>query len=121
MEIVLMTSQHYDLIVIGSGPAGQKGAIAASKMGKRVAMVDRDAMLGGVSLNTGTIPSKTLREAILYLTGIRQRAFYGQDYKVKQEISVSDLRSRVASVRQREREVIHQQLGRNDIQIINGV
>jgi NAD(P) transhydrogenase len=115
-----MTSHHYDLVVIGSGPAGQKGAIAAAKMGKRVAIVDREAMIGGVSLNTGTIPSKTLREAILYLTGLRQRAFYGQDYKLKQEISVSDLKSRVASVRQREKEVIHQQLSRNDIRIING-
>src|SRR5262245_11485173 len=116
-----MTAHHYDLVVIGSGPAGQKGAIAAAKMGKRVAIVDRTAMIGGVCLNTGTVPSKTLREAILYLTGLRQRAFYGQDYKVKQDISVSDLSSRVASVRKRESEVIHQQLGRNDIRIIDGL
>src|SRR6267142_3208809 len=88
----MMTSElRFDLIVIGSGPAGQKGAIAAAKLGKRVAMVDRREMTGGVSLHTGTIPSKTLREAVLYLTGYRQRAFYGRDYKLKQEISIADL------------------------------
>jgi NAD(P) transhydrogenase len=105
-------NEHYDLVVIGSGPAGQKGAIGAAKLGKRVAIVDREAMIGGVCLNTGTIPSKTLREAILYLTGIRQRAFYGRDYKLKQEISVSDLVSRVESV--------NQQLSSNGIATING-
>ena len=74
----MTTSEHrFDLVVIGSGPAGQKGAIAAAKLGKRVAIVDRREMIGGVSLHTGTIPSKTLREAVLYLTGYRQRAFYG--------------------------------------------
>ena len=97
-----MNSPRYDLVVIGSGPAGQKGAIAAAKLGKRVAIVDSEAMIGGVCLNTGTIPSKTLREAILYLTGLRQRAFYGRDYKLKQEISVSDLMSRVEMVKTRE-------------------
>jgi NAD(P) transhydrogenase len=115
-----MNSPRYDLVVIGSGPAGQKGAIAAAKLGKRVAIVDREAMIGGVCLNTGTIPSKTLREAILYLTGLRQRAFYGRDYKLKQEILVSDLMSRVESVKTREKEVIKQQLGSNGITIING-
>jgi len=80
------SSDRFDLIVIGSGPAGQKGAIAAAKLGKRVAMVDRREMIGGVSLHTGTIPSKTLREAVLYLTGYRQRAFYGRDYKLKQGV-----------------------------------
>ena len=77
----------YDLAVIGSGPAGQKGAIAASKLGKRVAMVDRKEMVGGVCIHTGTIPSKTLREAILYLSGFRERSFYGRDYSVKDEKS----------------------------------
>jgi NAD(P) transhydrogenase len=116
-----MTSHHYDLLVIGSGPAGQKGAIAAAKLGKRVAIVDRQEMIGGVCLNTGTIPSKTLREAILYLTGLRQRAFYGRDYKLKQEISVSDLASRVDLVRTREKQVINQQLSRNGVATIYGV
>jgi len=115
-----MTAQRYDLVVIGSGPAGQKGAIAAAKLGKRVALIDREAMIGGVCLNTGTIPSKTLREAILYLTGLRQRAFYGRDYRLKQEISVSDLASRVQSVKSREKEVINQQLSSNGITKIDG-
>src|SRR5262245_41171653 len=81
----------YDLVVIGSGPAGQKGAIAAAKLGKRVAVVDKKERIGGVCLHTGTIPSKTLRESILYLSGYRQRAFYGRDYSLKDEISVGDL------------------------------
>jgi hypothetical protein len=79
------SENRFDLVVVGSGPAGQKGAIAAAKLGKRVAMIDRREMIGGMSLHTGTIPSKTLREAVLYLTGYRQRAFYGRDYKLKQE------------------------------------
>src|SRR5689334_22004812 len=115
-----MSSHHYDLVVIGSGPAGQKGAIAAAKLGHRVAVVDREQMIGGVCLHTGTIPSKTLREAILYLTGLRQRAFYGRDYQLKQEISVADLSARVQLVRTREKEVISQQLRRNGITMING-
>ena len=75
-----MSSPAYDLVVIGSGPAGQKGAIAAAKLGKRVAVIDRKEMVGGVCLHTGTIPSKTLREAILYLTGFSEKSFYGRDY-----------------------------------------
>ena len=115
-----MSSHRYDLVVIGSGPAGQKGAIAAAKLGHRVAIVDREAMIGGVCLHTGTIPSKTLREAILYLTGLRQRAFYGRDYHLKHEIAVSDLVSRVETVKAREKEVISQQLHRNGVTTVNG-
>jgi NAD(P) transhydrogenase len=110
----------YDLAVIGSGPAGQKGAIAASKLGKRVAMIDRKEMVGGVSIHTGTIPSKTLREAILYLSGFRERSFYGRDYTVKDEISVSDLGFRVQAVMAREVEVIRAQLKRNRVELIPG-
>ena len=75
----------YDLLVIGSGPGGQKAAIAAAKLDRRVAVVERPAMIGGVCVQTGTIPSKTLREAILYLTGIDQREIYGQSYRVKDQ------------------------------------
>jgi NAD(P) transhydrogenase len=114
------SSNRFDLVVIGSGPAGQKGAIAAAKLGKRVAIVDRREMIGGMSLHTGTIPSKTLREAVLYLTGYRQRAFYGRDYKLKQEISVADLMERVNTVIGREMAVIREQLGRNEVAIIDG-
>ena len=110
----------YDLAVIGSGPAGQKGAIAAAKMGKRVAMIDRKEMVGGVSIHTGTIPSKTLREAILYLSGFRERSFYGRDYSVKDEISVSDLGFRVQAVIAREVEVIRAQLKRNRVELVPG-
>src|SRR5499427_5991011 len=97
-----MSAPAYDLVVIGTGPAGQKGAIAAAKLGKRVAVVDRKEMVGGVCLHTGTIPSKTLREAILYLSGFRERSFYGRDYAVKQDIAVADLAFRVQTVMARE-------------------
>src|SRR5436853_4936923 len=114
------SSNHFDLVVIGSGPAGQKGAIAAAKLGKRVAVVDRTEMIGGVCLHTGTIPSKTLREGILYLTGFRQRAFYGRDYTLKENIGIQDLTSRVATVITREMGVIREQLNRNDVTTIHG-
>ena len=115
-----MDPHAYDLVVIGSGPAGQKGAIAAAKLGKRVAIVDRRERIGGVCLHTGTIPSKTLREAILYLSGFGQRAFYGRDYTVKDEISVADLASRVQMVTHRELEVIRAQLKRNRVTAVDG-
>ena len=115
-----MPCNNFDLAVIGSGPAGQKGAIAAAKLGKRAAVIDRAEMIGGVSLHTGTIPSKTLRESILYLTGFRQRAFYGRDYRLQEEITVSDLSARVALVRTREMAVIRHQLSRNGVAAITG-
>ena len=114
-------SYSYDLVVIGSGPAGQKGAIAAAKMGKRVAVIDRKTLIGGVSVHTGTIPSKTFREAVLYLTGFFQRSFYGRDYQLKDNISMQDLMFRVRSVVQREHEVISNQLRRNQITVLDGV
>src|SRR5262245_38347464 len=116
-----MSTKPYDLLVIGSGPAGQKGAIAAAKMGKSVAIVDRRNLLGGVSLHSGTIPSKTLREAILYLTGFRQRAFYGGDYTLKDKITVADLKARVRTVIEREMSVVVAQLRRNHVEILHGV
>ena len=115
-----MPAEAYDLLVIGSGPAGQKGAIAAAKLGKRVGVVDRKAWIGGTCLRTGTIPSKTLREAILYLTGFQQRSFYGKDYSVKDTISVADLAFRVQTVMAREAEVVRAQLKRNDVALLDG-
>src|SRR5262245_52887823 len=115
-----VAQNQFDLAVIGSGPAGQKGAIAAAKLGKRVAIVDRSEMIGGVCLHTGTIPSKTLREAILYLTGFRQRAFYGRDYTLKDEITVADLMSRVQTVVSREMSVIREQLHKNGVATVGG-
>jgi NAD(P) transhydrogenase len=113
-------NNEYDLIVIGSGPAGQKGAIAAAKMGKRVAVIDRKTMVGGVCVHTGTIPSKTFREAVLYLTGFFQRSFYGRDYQLKDNISMQDLMFRVRNVVQREHEIISSQLRRNQISVLDG-
>jgi NAD(P) transhydrogenase len=116
-----VTDYDYDLIVIGSGPGGQKAAIAAAKLGKRVAVVDRQDMMGGVCTNTGTIPSKTLREAVLYLTGMNQRELYGDSYRVKQDITISDLLSRTQHVIGREVQVIRAQLLRNHIDLIPGM
>ena len=115
-----MADPVYDLAVIGSGPAGQKGAVAAAKLGKRVVVVDRREMIGGVCIHTGTIPSKALREAILYLSGFRQRAFYGRDYTLQERISVADLASRVRTILDRETEVVRSQLKRNGIETVHG-
>jgi NAD(P) transhydrogenase len=115
-----VSSYQYDLMVIGSGPAGQKAAIAAAKLRKRVAITDRRHMLGGASLHTGTIPSKTLREAILYLSGFSQRSFYGKGYSVKDRISVQDLAFRVQTVVKREIEIVRSQLKRNDVTALTG-
>jgi NAD(P) transhydrogenase len=113
-------THEYDLVVIGSGPAGQKGAICAAKLRKKVAIVDRDRLIGGVCVHTGTIPSKMLREAILYLSGFRQRTFYGRGYVVKDRIAMSDLVFRAQSVMTREVEVIKAQLRRNYVDTFVG-
>ena len=115
-----MDTCEYDLVVIGSGPAGQKCAIAAAKLGKKVAVVDRKEMVGGACLHTGTIPSKTLREAILYLTGFRERSFYGRDYAVSNEITVADLALRVRRAVAGELEVVRAQLARNHVVSLSG-
>ena len=110
----------FDLIVLGSGPGGQKAAIAAAKLGRRVAIVERRHMMGGVCINTGTIPSKTLREAVLYLTGLNQRELYGQSYRVKDDITVADLGMRTQHVIGREIDVIRSQLARNRVSVLIG-
>jgi NAD(P) transhydrogenase len=110
----------FDMIVIGSGPAGQKAAIQAAKFRRRVALVERRHMVGGVCTNTGTIPSKTLREAVLYLTGWHQRGVYGASYRVKDEIVVEDLFRRTHHVIESDIEVIRDQLTRNHVQIVTG-
>jgi NAD(P) transhydrogenase len=113
-------SQDYELVVIGSGPAGQKAAIQAAKLRRRVALVERGREVGGACVNTGTIPSKTIREAILYLTGLSQRATYGQGYRVKDEILVEDIAVRMRQVIDRERSVIRDQLLRNHVALLEG-
>jgi NAD(P) transhydrogenase len=110
----------YELLVIGSGPAGQKAAIQAAKLGRRVAIVER-RQLGGVSVNRGTIPSKTLREAVLYLTGLSQRAVYGESYRVKEEITVEDLSLRTRQVVERKIDIVRNQLARNHVQVLAGI
>jgi NAD(P) transhydrogenase len=112
--------QDFDVLVIGSGPGGQKAAIAAAKLDRRVALVERPNMLGGVCLNTGTIPSKTLREAVLYLTGLDQREMYGQSYRLKDEITIGDLTARTHHVVSKESDVVRNQLSRNRVTLLGG-
>jgi NAD(P) transhydrogenase len=114
------SARDYDLVVIGSGPGGQKAAIAAAKLGRKVAVVERKHMVGGVCINTGTIPSKTLREAVVYLTGMSQRDMYGASYRVKSEITVEDLFARTQHVIGRETEIIRAQLIRNHVDLLTG-
>ncbi|HSK56148.1 MAG TPA: Si-specific NAD(P)(+) transhydrogenase, partial [Jiangellales bacterium] len=111
----------YDLLVLGSGPGGQKAAIGAAKLGRRVCVVERRHMVGGVCVNTGTIPSKTLREAVLYLTGMSQREMYGQSYRVKRDITMEDLFARTQHVIGRETEVVRAQLFRNHVDLVVGI
>src|ERR1035438_924142 len=115
-----MQANEYDLVVIGSGPAGQKGAICAAKMRKKVAIIDRERTIGGVCGHTGTIPSKMFREAVLYLSGFRQRTFYGRGYVLKDRIEMADLVFRAQSVMSREVEVIKAQLRRNYVDSLSG-
>lgn len=110
----------YDLLVLGSGPGGQRAAIAAAKLGRRVALVERGHMVGGLCVQTGTIPSKTMREAVLHLTGLRQRELYGESYRVKQDITVDDLAARTEQVVAREVDVIRNQLTRNHVELLQG-
>ena len=114
-----MPDFDYDLIVIGSGPAGQRAAIQGAKLDKRVALVERKSVVGGVSVNTGTIPSKTFREAVLDLSGFRERSFYGASYTVKQNITIDDLMLRTDQVIRHEIDVTRHQLSRNHIDLLS--
>ena len=112
---------RYDLVVVGSGPAGQKAAIAAAKQNWRVVVIERQReLLGGVSLHTGTIPSKTIREAILHLTGYRHRDVYDESYRRKREITMNDLRRKMVKVAHADWHVIQDQFARNRITIVCG-
>jgi NAD(P) transhydrogenase len=113
-----MSDYDYDLFVIGSGPAGQRAAIQAAKLNKRVAIAERKAVVGGVSVNLGTIPSKTLREAVLYLSGYRERGIYGMAYSVKQKIGMEDLLFRADHVIRTEIDITRHQLIRNGVEMI---
>lgn len=111
---------QYDLVVVGSGPAGRRGAIQAAKLGKKVLVIEQGKRVGGVSVHTGTIPSKTLRETALNLSGWRERGFYGRSYRVKQEISAEDLRRRLLITLNHEVEVLEHQFARNRVHHMRG-
>ncbi|HEX6269304.1 MAG TPA: Si-specific NAD(P)(+) transhydrogenase [Anaerolineales bacterium] len=113
-------AEEYDLIVIGAGPAGEKGASKAAQYGKRVALIERAPYLGGAGLNTGTIPSKTLRETALYFSGLRQRGLYGIDYSLKENLSIKDFMYRERTVVEKGRELIEKDLRHPNITIIHG-
>jgi NAD(P) transhydrogenase len=111
----------YDLIVIGSGPAGQRAAIYASKLGKKVALVEMREVVGGACINTGTIPSKTMREAVLHLSGYNYKSIYGMNYRVKERITMADLAFRVQHVIKTEVDVTEAQLHRNNVEMLVGI
>ena len=112
--------QTYDLIVVGSGPAGQRAAIQAAKSGKKVALVEKREVIGGVCINTGTIPSKTMREAVIHFSGFHYQAIYGMNYRVKEKVSMADLSFRVQHVIKTEIDVTQAQLSRNNIEMLTG-
>ena len=113
--------QTFDLLVIGSGPAGQRAAIQGAKLGKRVGVIERREVVGGVCVNTGTIPSKTCREAVLHLSGYYYQNVYGVNYRLKEKISMADLAFRVQHVIKTEVDVIQAQLSRNNVELITGI
>src|SRR5271154_5440356 len=110
----------YDLIVIGSGPSGRRAAIQSAKLGKSVLVVEKGRRVGGVSVHTGTIPSKTLRETVLNLSGWRERGFYGRNYKVKQDICAEDLLKRLHMTLDHEVEILELQFSRNGVETVRG-
>ena len=112
---------HYDLIIIGSGPAGRSAAMQAGKLKRRVLVIDSRARLGGVSVHTGTIPSKTLRETVLNLSGWRERSFYGRSYRVKNEIGADDLKARLHKTLDYEVDVLEHQFNRNHVDVLHGM
>jgi NAD(P) transhydrogenase len=113
--------EKYDLTVIGSGPGGQRAAIQAAKFGKRAALIEKLEVVGGTAINTGTIPSKTIREAVLHLSGYQYQSIYGVNYRVKEPITMSDLSFRAMNVIKTEIDVLSAQLSRNGIEVITGV
>ncbi len=113
-------SEHFDLVVIGSGPAGEKGAAQAAYFGKRVCMIERAPKPGGAAVNTGTVPSKTLRETALYFSGLRQRGMYGVDYHVKRDITISDFMYRERQVVEGQWQLIDENIRRHEITQIQG-
>ena len=114
-------SKRFDLVVIGSGPAGEKGAAQAAYFGKSVALIERSDYLGGAGINTGTVPSKTLRETALYFSGLRQRGLYGIDYSLKERLTIADLMRRQQDVVEMERVIVRTNMERHHVDIFRGV
>src|SRR5215217_1303497 len=110
----------YDMLVIGSGPSGRRAAVQAAKLGRSVLVVEKGRRVGGVSVHTGTIPSKTLRETVLNLSGWRERGFYGLGYRVKQDIGAEDLLARLQKTLNHEVEVLEHQFSRNGVRTAVG-
>jgi NAD(P) transhydrogenase len=113
-------TEHYDLIVIGAGPAGEQGASKAAQYGKKVALIERAPYLGGAGINTGTVPSKTLRESALYFSGLRQRGLYGIDYSLKENLTIKDFMYRERTVVEKERTILAQTVRHEKITVIHG-
>jgi NAD(P) transhydrogenase len=114
-----MPEYDYDMLVIGSGPGGQRAAIQAAKLNKKVAVVEKKTILGGVCINTGTIPSKTLREAVMHFSGYNEHSLYGASYTVKENITMADLLYRTDRVIQHELDIVRHQLQRNRVELIS--
>ena len=112
--------RHYDCAVVGSGPAGQRAAIQAAKLGKSVCVIEKSKFVGGVMVNTGTIPSKALREAVMHLTGHHKQGLYGRNHRVKRDITINDLASMSSNVIRNEWNVIQDAFDRNDVDLIWG-
>lgn len=115
-----MQEKEYDLIVLGSGPAGEKAAIEASKMHKKTAIIEKRSVQGGVCIHTGTIPSKTLRETVMYISGLRQRSVYGLMGAMKENITIKELMYRKGQVIRQELDIIQQNMSRYGIEVIKG-
>jgi NAD(P) transhydrogenase len=115
-----MSAEQFDLIVIGSGPAGEKGAAQAAYFGKRVALIEKEPVLGGAAANTGTLPSKTLRETALFLSGFRQRELFGLDVGIKKQVHVADFLARERAIKDRERQRIWDNLRRHQVALFRG-
>jgi NAD(P) transhydrogenase len=113
-------TEKFDLIVIGAGPAGEKGAAKAAQYGKRVALIEREAYLGGAGINTGTVPSKTLRETALYFSGLRQRGLYGIDYSLRDNLTIKDFMYRERKVVRKERKMIAEHIDEHEITLLHG-
>ncbi|MDH4303782.1 MAG: FAD-dependent oxidoreductase, partial [Nitrospira sp.] len=114
------TMSHYDLLVIGTGPAGQKAAVQAAKLGKKVGVIERKEVVGGVCINTGTIPSKALREAAIFCSGIPQRSIYGTPYRLKKTIAIEDLTAHTNYVMKNGIQIVQSQMARNQVDLFFG-